>query len=447
MIPHYPYFLNRIVPIFVVQIFYHFQNLRPILFTMGRLDYQTFSLDNGLKVIVHEDHSIPKVVMDIVYRVGAKDEDPEKTGFAHLFEHLMFGGSKNIPSYDAALQQVGGDNNAFTNNDITNYYISLPSNQLETGFWLESDRMLELDFSPKSLDVQKSVVIEEFKQRYLNQPYGDAHLILRDVHYTTHPYRWPTIGKDISHIEAATLEDVKEFFYGFYAPNNATLVVAGDVKTEEVKRLAEKWFGPIPRRELIQRDIPTEPKQTAPRSKTVYKEVPYPAVYKMYHIPARMDDRYYAADIITDLFYGRASLLNHHMVRNQQVATSVRAFSWSAHHPGCISIDGTVAEGKTVEEYETALQEVIDNLANLKEEELQRVKNSIEAYHIGDRTTFLNRAISLAINDVLGDPELTNTILDKYMAITLDEVKAAAVEYLDPSNCSTLYYLPGNGKQ
>lgn len=414
---------------------------------MGKISYQTFTLENGLKVIVHEDHTIPKAVLDIVYKVGAKNEDEHRTGFAHLFEHLMFGGSKNIPHFDTALQKVGGDNNAFTNNDITNYYLTLPSNQLETGFWLESDRMLELDFSPKSLDVQKSVVIEEFKQRYLNQPYGDAHLILRDVHFRSHPYRWPTIGKDISHIEAATLEDVKEFFYGFYAPNNATLVVAGDVYLDEVKRLAEKWFGPIPRRKLIERNFPLEPKQTEARSKTVYKEVPYPAVYKMYHIPGRTDDKYYTADLITDLYYGRASMLYDHMVRKTQVASSIRSFSWGHHHPGAISIDGTVAEGKTIEEYESALSEVLGKMPELPEKELQRVKNSIEAYYLGDRTTVLNRAMSLAINDVLGDAELVNTILDKYMAVSLGELKSAAAEYLAPTNCSTLYYLPGNGKQ
>ena len=222
---------------------------------MSHIHYESFVLDNGLKVIVHEDHSIPKAVVDVVYKVGAKDEDEERTGFAHLFEHLMFGGSKHIEDYDTPLQRVGGENNAFTTNDITNYYITLPSNQLETAFWLESDRMLELDFSQHSLDVQKSVVIEEFKQRYLNKPYGDAHLILRSLHYKVHPYKWPTIGKEISHIEGASLDEVKDFFYGFYAPNNATLIVAGDVKTDEVRRLAEKWFGPIPNRKLKKKEL------------------------------------------------------------------------------------------------------------------------------------------------------------------------------------------------
>ncbi|MEM7035563.1 MAG: pitrilysin family protein [Bacteroidota bacterium] len=414
---------------------------------MSGILYETFTLDNGLKVIVHEDHSLAKAVVNVIYRVGAKDEDPNRTGFAHLFEHLMFGGSKHITDYDTPLQKVGGENNAFTTNDLTNYYLTLPSNQLETGFWLESDRMLELDFSQRNLDVQKSVVIEEFKQRYLNKPYGDAHLILRSVHFKKHPYQWPTIGKEISHIEGATLEEVKKFFYGFYAPNNATLVVAGDVTVPQVRALAEKWFGPIPRRELLTRELPREPKQSAPREKTVYRDVPFPAVYKMFHIPSKKDPAYFAADMMTDIMSGgKAGHLYQHVVKEKQVASSAAAFSWGAHHPGIISIDGTVARGKTVEAYETALKEVIESLYDLSESELQRVKNSIESQYVMERTTLLNKAMVLAICDTLGDPELANTSLDHYLAVTRDQVVEAAQTLLHPDNCSTLYYLPQNGK-
>lgn len=410
---------------------------------MSVIKYDSFVLENGLKVIVHEDHSIGKAVVDVIYRVGARNEDEERTGFAHLFEHLMFGGSKHIPNYDTPLQKVGGENNAFTTNDLTNYYLTLPYNQLETGFWLESDRMLELDFSQRNLDVQKSVVIEEFKQRYLNRPYGDAHLELRDVHFTTHPYKWPTIGKEISHIEGATLENVKDFFYGFYAPNNATLVVAGHVKLDEVRRLAEKWFGPIPRRDLNHRPLPTEPTQTEARSKTVYRDVPFPAVYKMFHIPSNTDSGYYAADMITDILSsGKAGHLFQHMVKDKEVATSVRAFSWGAQDPGMISIDGTLARGKTIEEYETALQEVIDGLLELSEKELQRVKNTIESQYIMERTKILNKAMLLAVSDAAGEVELANKSLGSYLAVTRDDIISSTRKFLRKDNCSTLYYLP-----
>jgi zinc protease len=414
---------------------------------MSAIPYHTFRLDNGLKVIVHEDHSVATAVLDILYHVGARNEVPEKTGFAHLFEHLMFGGSRNIPNYDTPLQMVGGENNAFTTNDITNYYLTVPANQIETGFWLESDRMLALDFSQKNLDVQKSVVIEEFKQRYLNKPYGDAHLILRGLHYHTHPYRWPTIGQEIAHIESATLEDVEAFFYGYYAPNNATMVVAGNVTVDQVRDLSEKWFGAIPRRALLHKPLPAEPLQQAARQATVYRDVPFSAVYKMYHIPARADEGYYAADMVTDILSsGKAGHLYQHMVKDRQVASSVRAFSWGAHDPGAVSIDGTVAKGRTVEEYETALAEVLAEMLMVTDTEVQRVKNSIESQYVMDRTTLLNKAMNLAISDSLGDTDLTNTSLAKYMAITQADVVEATQRYFRPDNCSTLYYLPQNGK-
>ncbi|MEM0999852.1 MAG: pitrilysin family protein [Bacteroidota bacterium] len=414
---------------------------------MSAIDYSTFSLDNGLKVIVHEDKGLAKVVVNILYRVGARDEDEHRTGFAHLFEHLMFGGSKHIKDYDTALQRVGGENNAFTTNDITNYYLTVPSNQIETAFWLESDRMLELDFSQRNLDVQKSVVIEEFKQRYLNKPYGDAHLILRALAFTTHPYKWPTIGKEISHIEDATLEDVKDFFFGFYAPNNATLVVAGNTTEKEVKSLANKWFGPIPNRHLKTHDLPVEPEQTAPRKQTVHRDVPFPAVYKMYHIPAKGTRGYFIADMITDILSaGKAGHLFQHMVKETQVASSVRAFVWGAHHPGAISIDGTVARGKTVDDYERELNVVLNELLSLSDSELQRVKNSIESQYIMERTTLLNRAMILAMSDCIGDPELANLSLETYLSITREEIVEGVRQFLNPDNCSTLYYLPQHAK-
>jgi len=410
---------------------------------MASLSYETHTLANGLRVHIHEDHATPQVVVDVLYHVGSRDEEPGRTGFAHLFEHFMFEGSRHIPSYDAPLQRAGGTNNAFTTSDITNYYLSLPSAALETGLWLESDRMLELAFSQEKLDTQKSVVIEEFKQRYLNQPYGDAHLRLRGLHFTTHPYHWATIGKEISHIEEATLAEVRDFFYGFYAPNNATLVLAGDLDPKEALALAEKWFGDIPARELRKKQLPAEPRQTEPRQMTVHANVPAAKVYKMYHVPAHTERAYYIADIITDLLAnGKGALLFAQMVKEKRVAANAGAFSWAMYDPGCISIDGQVAEGHTVEAYEEALAACLASLQDLSEADLQRVKNKLEAAFVMQHTTLLNKAMNLAISDSLGDPELINTTPDIYQSITLAEVKAAASAYLAPENCSTLYYLP-----
>ncbi|MEL6673748.1 MAG: pitrilysin family protein [Bacteroidota bacterium] len=412
---------------------------------MLHLSYQTFTLENGLKVIVHEDHSIPKAVVNILYRVGSKDEEAHRTGFAHLFEHLMFEGSKNIPNYDRPLQRVGGQNNAFTTADITNYYLSVPSNQLETGFWLESDRMLELGFSQKKLDIQKSVVIEEYKQRYLNQPYGDAHIRLRSLAYHTHPYHWPTIGKEISHIEDATLEEVKDFFYGYYAPNNATMVVAGDVQVDQVKHLAEKWFGAIPRRELKKHALPEEPAQTEARQMELTGKVPFPAVYKMYRIPAHKEETYYVMDLITDLLSnGKSGLLFQEMVKKHQVSPGVSAFSWGLHDPGVISVNGKIAEGKSISEFEAALEESLGLLQELTEEDLERIKGKLEATFVMQKTTILNKAIGMAMSDSLGDVNLINRTPEIYQQITLDQVKSAAREFLSPSNSSTLHYLPAS---
>ncbi|TAE51046.1 MAG: insulinase family protein [Bacteroidetes bacterium] len=410
---------------------------------MSNIPYEIHTLANGLRVIIHEDHSVPKAVMNILYRVGSKDEEAHRTGFAHLFEHLMFEGSRHIPHYDEPLQRAGGQNNAFTTSDITNYYLTLPSNQLETAFWLESDRMLELAFSEEKLAIQKSVVIEEFKQRYLNQPYGDAHLRLRGLHFQQHPYNWATIGKEISHIEGATLEYVQDFFFGYYAPNNATMVVAGDVDPAEVMQLAEKWFGPIPERALKKHPLPQEPAQTAPRRDTVYADVPFPAVYKMYHMPAHTDRDYYVADLITDLLSsGRNARLFLNMVKQRQVATSVSAFSWGMYDPGALSIDAQIAAGHSPEAYEEALQQELDSLQDLSEEDLQRIKNKVESMFVLNQMTILNKAMSIATCDSLGDPELINTTPQIYQAITLEELKEVAARIFHPNNCSTLYYLP-----
>jgi predicted Zn-dependent peptidase len=409
------------------------------------IHYDTFELANGLRVIVQPDPSVQKAAVNVLYRVGAADETPARTGLAHLFEHLMFGGSKNIPHYDAHVQRVGGENNAFTNSDITNYYITLPAAQLETAFWLESDRMLELDFSQRSLDVQKSVVMEEFKQRYLNQPYGDAYLLLRPLVYQHHPYQWMTIGKELSHIETVELGEIKDFFFSFYAPNNATLVVAGGVTTQEVERLANKWFGPIPRRDVRRPARATEPPQQEARTLTVHKPVPFAGVYKAYRAPARNQPGYRAADLLTDLLSGgKASRLYRHLVKETQVAATVSAFSWGLYDDGLISINAQIAQGRSVEEYERELAVVLRGLDSLSDAELQRQKNKVESSGAFEKTEVANRALALAVYDSFADAALINTDVSLYQAVTLAQVQEARAALLQPHNCSTLYYLPQN---
>jgi predicted Zn-dependent peptidase len=314
------------------------------------IHFDSFTLANGLKVLVHEDKSTPMAVVNVIYNVGAKDESPEKTGFAHLFEHLMFGGSINIPEYDEPLQKAGGENNAFTTNDLTNYYCQLPAENIETAFWLESDRMLSLAFGKKSLEVQRKVVCEEFKEHYINKPYGDVWHKMRALAYTTHPYQWMTIGKELKHVEDATLEDVKGFFFKHYTPCNAILVVAGNITTEQVKLLTEKWFGSIPSGEKYQRSLPQEPKQTAPRKLEVKANVPLDAFYKCWHIYPRLDDRYYVADLITEIMSGGgSSRLYQSLVKEKQLFSNIECFHFGSTDAGLLAIEGKLVKGRQMQ--------------------------------------------------------------------------------------------------
>lgn len=407
------------------------------------IDFERFTLPNGLKVIVHTDTATPLAVINILYNVGARDENPAKTGFAHLFEHLMFGGSKNIENYDEPLQMVGGENNAFTTNDITNYYLSLPAENIETGFWLESDRMLELDFSQHSLDVQKSVVIEEFKQRYLNQPYGDAWLLLRPLAYKVHPYNWATIGKELSHIEDATLEDVKSFFYKHYRPNNATMVVAGNVTTEQVKALAEKWFGPIPAGDIQPKAFPKEPIQTEARTLTVERSVPANSIYKVWHIENRHHPDYYPTDLLSDvLSNGKSARLHQALVKEQQLFTDINAYQSGDIDEGLFVVSGRLNKGVTFEQAEEAINVQLQLLVDkpIEISELQKLKNKIESTMVFGEMNILNRAMNLAYAELLGDAANVNTEIDRYHAVTTDDLQRVAAKVFAPTNSSTLYY-------
>ncbi len=411
------------------------------------IHYNSFVLDNGLRVLVHEDHFVPTVVLNLLYDVGSRDERPDKTGFAHLFEHLMFGGSANIPQYDEPLQRAGGENNAFTSADITNYYLTLPAQNVETGFWLESDRMLSLSFNPEVLEVQRKVVIEEYKQRYLNQPYGDVWLRLRPMAYKVHPYQWATIGRDISHIENATMDDVKEFFFKYYRPNNAILVVAGNTTTEQVKRLADKWFGPIPAGNVPQRQLPREPQQTEARSQHVEADVPVSALYKVWHMCDRLAPEYYATDLLSDVLgRSKSSRLYHKLVEEQRILTSVSASILGSIDNGLFTVSAKPAQGVSLEEADQAIGEVIAEVQAdlLAEGELQKVKNQAESTLIFGEMEVLNRATGLAYAAVLGNPDLINQEANKIQAVTAVDIRQVAKQVLCPENCSTLYYHAKN---
>ncbi|WP_161889340.1 M16 family metallopeptidase [Pontibacter russatus] len=407
------------------------------------IDFKEFTLGNGLRVIVHEDHTSPMAVLNVLYDVGSRDEEEAHTGFAHLFEHLMFSGSKNIPVYDEPLQRVGGENNAFTSPDITNYYLSLPAQNIETGFWLESDRMLELAFSENGLEVQRKVVVEEFKQNYLNQPYGDVWLKLRPLAYKEHPYKWATIGKEISHIEEATMDIVKGFFRKHYSPSNAILVVAGNVTFERAKELAEKWFGPIPAGERYVRNNPKEPKQTEPRVLETSADVPLSAIYKAYHMPARTEADYYAVDLVSDILgRGKSSRLYEKLVKEQKLFNSISASVSGSVERGLLVIQGKLNEGVDLREANAAIEAVNRELMErlVDEEELNKVKNQAETSIVFSEIELLNRAMNLAYCKLLGDTNLINQEGEKVQAVTPQDILRCAKEVLDPNNCSTLLY-------
>ncbi|MBK9283551.1 MAG: insulinase family protein [Sphingobacteriaceae bacterium] len=408
------------------------------------IQFHKFKLKNNLTVIVHEDESTPMACVNILYDVGARDESEEKTGFAHLFEHLMFGGSINIPNYDEPLQNVGGENNAFTTNDITNYYCTVPAENLETAFWLESDRMLSLAFTDKSLEVQRSVVIEEFKQRYLNQPYGDVWLLLRPLAYEKHPYKWATIGKEIKHIEDARMSDVKDFFKKHYTPSNAIMVVAGKVKLEQVKQLCEKWFEPIPSGEKPKRDLPVEPKQEKERALTVERDVPATAIYKTYHMCSRRDKEYHTIDVISDILSrGNSSRLYKSLVKEKQLFSEINAYVMGDFDEGLFVVSGKLPDGVDVKSAELGITEELNKIATEKidDKELRKCKNKVESTLIFSETDVLTKATNLAIAELLGDANEVNTEIDKYEAVTAEGILEQAKLLFNEKNCSTLYYL------
>ena len=411
------------------------------------IHYNRFVLDNGLRVLVHEDNTTPMAVVNVLYDVGARDENPEKTGFAHLFEHLMFGGSINIPDYDEPLQRAGGENNAYTTNDLTNYYCQLPAENIETAFWLESDRMLSLAFSKKSLDVQRKVVCEEFKEHYVNKPYGNAWHTMRELAYAAHPYKWMTIGKELSHVENANLEDVKNFFFKHYRPINAVLVVAGNIKTDDVKRLAEKWFGPIEPGIRYLHNLPVEPLQTGKRIKEIRADVPLDAFYETWHMPGRMEPGYHAVDLVTEILGGGASSrLYQSLVKEKRLFSNIECYHFGSTDPGLLAIEGKLVKGISMHTAEEAITEELNKLKEspVAEEELQKVKNKTESMIAFEDIALISRANSLAYYELLGNVDLINQELSKYNDVTAAEMQQYSRQIFDVNNSNVLYYYSNN---
>jgi len=407
------------------------------------IDYHKFILGNGLRVVVHLDKSTPLVSMNVLYMVGARDESPDRTGFAHLFEHLMFGGSANVPVFDQPLEMVGGENNAFTTNDLTNYYLTVPWQNIETGFWIESDRMYQLAITEKSLGIQRDVVVEEFKQTHLNQPYGDVWLLMRPLAYKAHPYMWSTIGKEPSHIENATISDVIKFYKKFYNPNNAVLVLSGNIELNRAKELSEKWFGNIKNQGVVSRDLPVEPVQKEPRTLEVVRNVPQDAVYMAWHMCKRNSPEYHAMDLISDILgSGNSSRLYSELVMKRKMFSELTAYITGSIDEGLFVIAGKLNPGVKIPESREAIADQINKikLVEVGERELQKVKNRIEASHIFSQTNITEKAMNLAFYEILGDAGLVNQEVEKYMAVSEKDIKNTASRFLNDDNSSLLIY-------
>ncbi|MBX2985895.1 MAG: insulinase family protein [Bacteroidia bacterium] len=409
------------------------------------IKYSEFVLDNGLRVIHYHNPNTPLAVLNVLYNVGSRDENPTHTGLAHLFEHLMFSGSVNIEDFDTHLQKAGGNNNAFTNTDITNYYQTLPAENIETAFWLESDRMLSLSFKQEALDVQKGVVVQEFRQRYLNQPYGDLWLKIRPLVYKTHPYNWATIGKSVEDIEKTTLDDIRSFFAKYYNPTNAILCVAGNVSLEKTKDLCHKWFAPIPAGAANPNYYPKELEQTKAVVETVYEEVPQDMVAIVFKSVARMDKRYYASDLLSDVL-GRAesSRLFDNLVRKQQLFSTISAYISGESDEGTFVIQGRISQGIRPEQASEAIWEQIEIIkqeGNLSKNELEKVKNKSETVYQFGLTQMLNVATALCVAKNQGEIELINTEPELTRAVSVNDVVEFAKQFLTKERSVTLYYL------
>ena len=402
------------------------------------------TLPNGLRIVHHEDPTTQMVAVNILYNVGARDEDPNHTGYAHLLEHLMFEGSVHIPDYDTHVQLAGGENNAWTNNDFTNYYITIPSSNVETAFWLESDRMTRLALTQQSVEVQKSVVVEEFKQQHLNRPYGDVQHLIRSMAYKVHPYRWPTIGLCPEHIEQATLESVLRFYRHHYTPSNAILSVVGGISFDEVVRLSEKWFGSLTASPSVpEKTIHSEPQQTRLRRKTVYRHVPSDMLVMAFHMADRKSQEYHVCDLITDLLSaGHSSRLIRKLIHENKLFTSIDAYIQGSMDEGLLFIIGSLTEGTPFEQAESAIWNELNLLGSspIESEELNKVRNRSESERTINNINYLNRAIAMAQMELIGQDRELSEELARYCSVTAEDIQHTAKRIFKKRNCCVLYY-------
>lgn len=406
--------------------------------------YKRYKLDNGLTVVLHQDRSTPLVTVNVLYKVGSKNEHPEQTGFAHLFEHLMFGGSENVADYDTPIQNAGGDNNAFTNSDLTNFYNVLPAENLGVALWLESDRMLKLDFNQNSLDVQKKVVVEEFKETSINQPYGDLWHQLSDLAYKEHPYRWPTIGLVPQHIEEAQLSDVKTFFYNFYKPNNAVLVLSGNFEIEETKAEIEKWFGGIASGKIMKAPIPQEGQQQGFRNKILTRPVPSNALYMAFHMCSREHEDFIAYDMLSDVLSGgRSSRLYINLLKGSGLFSNIDAYISGTFDPGLFIVEAKLLDGADVEKAKLLIWAELQKLKEelVQEEELQKVKNSMLSSVAFSEVSITHKAINLAYYEMLGDVDRINKQEEEIDKVRVEDLRRVANKILHEENCSEVIYL------
>ncbi len=411
------------------------------------LPFKRHIFANGLRLIVHEDHSTPLASCNVVFNVGSRDEQAELTGMAHLFEHFMFTGSKNIPDYDAQLQQVGAINNAYTTQDITHYYITLPAVNIEQALWLESDRMLELAFQQEKLDIQKHVVIEEFKENFLNRPYGDIWMLFNGFYYQKHPYQWLPIGKEISHIEKVCMNDMKAFFFRYYRPNNAVLTIAGNVYFEQIVPLVEKWFGDIPSGPEIKKHYPQEIKQSGKRMIEFKKDVPADMLFKGWPTCGRLANDFYAYDMLSDLFgSGQSSYLYQKFVMEDAVFTDISAYITGTLDPGVFIIGGRPAEGVSIEEADKRLSDYIYQLSTncINTHDLQKVKNRVESIILQNDIKIEDRSSSLAVSECFSCAEDFNDETNRYFAVSEEQINTLCHKMFNIEQETTMYYKAKN---
>jgi len=407
------------------------------------ISYEKMALQNSLTVLMHEDKNTPIASISVLYKVGSRDEHPEKTGFAHLFEHLMFGGSVNIPDYDGVMQRAGGENNAYTNHDYTHFFTTLPAINIETALWLESDRMLELMLQKELKKKKKKVVVEEFYETCLNLPYGDVWHELSALNYEKHPYKWPTIGVHPSHIEKANLADVKRFYDKYYHPGNAILVIAGPISIKRMKELAIKWFNDIPSSKTIKKNYASEPPKKEARHKQSQTEVPVDAIYMTFPCPGRADKAFYAVDLLSDIFSnGPSSRLIHRLTRENKYFNHIDCYVTGDFDPGLIVFEGRPTEKISLKDAEEIISKEINDLKNqlIDAAELQKWKNKAESTLVLSEMGIQSKSMNLGFFEALGNADLMNAESEIYQALTAEEIQQSAKIWLRDDQKSVLTY-------